>query len=237
MLHAHAFSLPRPHRPMPPQHPRRLPYERDGLCVVRTFLPPADFALLRDECRRLRGKMKREKNSMATGRVGCFIDRRSPTHQLLTSAAVRARVARLVGQPVELSDCPIELRSYRKGAQMPWHRDDQLYDHAQCEVVICVDNDTDSRTEWIDAQGRQRAEWTPPNMALLVRGGATGAAHRVTPVKRGERTILKMVWAAPGSTPLPSFCDHLDALPGLRARVRRSVERGRHRSGKRRTAR
>lgn len=230
---------------MPHSSRRPLPYEQDGLCVVRSFLAQAEFERVRDACRRLRRKMKREKDSMATGRVGCFIDRRTDIHQILTSEVVRARVSRLVGQPMELSAYPIELRSYPVGAQMPWHHDDQLYDRAQCEVVICVDNDSDSRTEWIDASGEHTAEWTPPNMALLVRGGDSGAAHRVTPVKRGERTILKMVWAVPGSTPLPAFYDYFDSLPGLRRKVRRGMERTRaggrarpaHRAGRRKSGR
>ncbi len=208
-------------------HPRVLPYERDGLCVVQTFLAPATFEQVRADCRRLRAKMRLEKHSMATGRVGCFVDKRSVTHRLLTSEAVRAKVSKRVGRPMEPSAYPIELRSYRVGAQMPWHRGDQLLDRAQCEVVICVDNDSDSRTEWIDAGGEHTAKWTPPNMALLVRGGDTGAAHRVTPLKRGERTILKMVWVVPGSTPLPAFYDYFDALPGLRSKVRKGIERSR----------
>ena len=148
------------------------------------------------------------------------------------SDAVRAKVARLVGQPMEPSVHPIELRSYGVGAEMTWHRDDQLYDQAQCEVVLCLDNTSDSRTEWIDAGGQSVAEWTPPNMALLVRGGETGAAHRVLPLKRGTRTILKMVWAVPGSTPLPAFYEHFDAFPGLRRKVLRGLQkpdRGRRR--------
>lgn len=207
--------------------PVQTPYIRDGARVVRHFLPPPDFERLRERCRRLRPKLKREKSSMAVGRVGCVVDRRSEVHRLLCSEAVRARVSALVGAPVEASPCPIELRSYRVGAEMRWHRDDQLYTRPQCELVLCVENSSDSRTEWIDASGTHSAEWTPPNTALLVRGGETGAAHRVTAVRRGERTILKMVWMMPESTPLPAFFEHFDAFPGLRRKVRRGLERPR----------
>lgn len=210
---------------MLPVSRRPLPYIRDGVCTARAFLPQADFEQVRDDCRRLHRKMKREKNSVASGRMGCFVDRRSQTHRVLTSEAVLARVSRLVGQPMEMSAHPIELRCYRVGAEMTWHRDDQLYNQAQCELVLCLHNSSDSRTEWIDAKGEHFAEWTPPNTALLVRGGDTGAAHRVTPLKRGERTILKMVWAVPGSTPLPAFYEHFDALPGLRRKVRRGLQK------------
>ena len=211
--------------------PRRPPpYVRDGVCLSRAFLTEAEFAQVRDDCRRLHRKMKREKNSVASGRMGCFVDRRSETHRVLTSTSVVERVARLVGQPMEASPHPIELRCYRVGAEMTWHRDDQLYDAAQCELVLCLQNSSDSVTEWVDGEGQQLSEWTRPNTALLVRAGDTGAAHRVTPLKRGERTILKMVWAVPGSTPLPAFFEHFDAFPGLRRKVRRGLQgRGRGR--------
>ena len=217
---------------MSARHRTLLPYVRDGICVVPRFLPDSDFARVQEDCRRLRARMKREKDSIATGRMGCFVDRRSETHALLTSGTVLDRVSRIVGQPMTPSDCPIELRAYRVGAHMVWHRDDQLYDVAQCEVVICLDNTSDSRTEWTDANGDPFDVWTSPNTALLVRGGETGAPHRVTPLKRGERTILKMVWTVPDSTPLPAFFEHLDAFPGLRRRVRKGLERSK--SGKRR---
>ena len=214
---------------MPP-HPRRpTPYARDGVCMVRAFLPADDFARIQEDCRRLRGRLKPERDAMAIGRVGCFLDRRSETHRLLTSAAVEAEVSRRVGQPMAPSTYPIELRSYRVGAEMAWHQDDQLYAEPQCELVLCLDNDSDSRTEWVDAQGERFTEWTPPNAALLVRGGTTGASHRVTPLRRGARTILKMVWTVPGSEPLPELYSHLDSLPGLRRKVRRTLTRGERR--------
>lgn len=199
--------------------------------MVRRFLSEEAFAAVRAECRRLRGRSKRERGSLAVGRLGCFVDRRSETHRLLTAAPVADQIARLVGRPMEPSAYPIELRSYGVGAEMAWHRDDQLYEDPQCELVLCLDNDSDSRTEWVDAQGVRAAEWTPPNVALLVRGGETGAAHRVTPLRRGERTILKMVWTVPGSPARPALTDHLDSLPGLRRRDRRRVVGGRSRSG------
>ena len=45
------------------------------------------------------------------------------------------------------------------------------------------------------------------------------------PLKRGTRTILKMVWAVPGSTPLPAFYEHFDAFPGLRRKVLRGLQK------------
>ena len=65
---------------------------------------------------------------------------------------------------------------------------------AQCELVLCLDNDSDSRTEWIDAKGDQHLRVDAAELGPAVRAGDTGAAHRVIPLKTGERTILKMAW-------------------------------------------
>ena len=210
---------------------RSTPYSRDGVAFIAEFLPAADFTKVRDDCRSLRGGMKLEKDSIAIGRMGRYVDSRSAAHKLLTSSPVVERVSRLVGGEVEPSEYPIELRSYRAGSGMDWHQDDQLYEDAQCELVLCLDNDSDSRTEWIDAKGDQHSEWTPPNSALLVRAGDTGAAHRVIPLKTGERTILKMVWTVPGSAKLDSFYEHIDSLPGLRGKGLKQASAGGNRKG------
>ena len=217
---------------------RILRYTRDGVIFVPRFLPEADLAAVQADCRSLRGGMKAEKGSIAVKRLRRCVDRRSETHRRLTSPATIQRVAALLGCPMTPSQHPIELRSYRAGSGMNWHRDDQLYADPQCELVLCLDNTSDSRTEWIDASGEHRAEWTPPGSALLIRAGSSGAAHRVIPLKRGERTILKMVWTVPGSAMLDTFYDQVGALPGVRSRLLKQVEAGRKgRGGKRRRRR
>jgi hypothetical protein len=52
-----------------------------------------------------------------------------------------------------------------------------------------LENTSDSVTEWVDASGTLREQWTEPNSVLALR--AVGALHQVLPVKRGERSIVK----------------------------------------------
>ncbi|MEL6341955.1 MAG: hypothetical protein AAFV53_02405 [Myxococcota bacterium] len=212
---------------------KSLQYLRDGVLFLPSFLPTADFEMVQAECRKMRGGMKPEKGSLAVGRMGRYVDRRSNTYTLFTAETIIRRMSRLVGSPMVPSAYPIELRAYRAGSGMEWHQDDPLYEDPQCELVLCLDNNSDSRTEWIDASGARTAEWTPPNAALLIRAGDAGPPHRVTPLKTGERMILKMVWARPGSPRLASFYEHIDSLPGLRDRHRKQANPGRDgRSGK-----
>ena len=197
-------------------------YSRDGVVLIPNFLPGDVFTSIVQDTRRLRSQLKPEKGSMAVGRLGRVLDSRSDAHQCLTSTTVSERLNRYIGSPEKpfiASEYPIELRVYREGSGMEWHVDDLLYDQPQCEMVLVLENSSDSSTEFIDAAGVLHSEWTPPNSALLVRAG--GAQHRVQPLRRGERTILKMVWQPDGAARREDrFHTHLDSMPGLRAKQR-----------------
>lgn len=191
-------------------------YQRNGgVLYYENFLPPSAFEAVRRECRALRGQMRAEKDSIALRRLGVCIDRRSLTHTSLMSAEIAARLARLTGTPtLEPSEFPAELRHYGCGSMMDWHKDDMLYNPPQTEVIFTLENSADCFTEWIGPEGQRECVWTEPNSVLLVRAGADGPSHRVTPVKRGERTILKLVFHEPGCEKMPSFYDHINSFPG-----------------------
>ena len=76
---------------------------------------------------------------------------------------------------------------------MAWHRDETLFAIPQLELVLTLRNSSDSSTEWIDAAGQLCSTRTEANSLLAVLAG--GALHRVTPVRRGERDIVKVVFA------------------------------------------
>ena len=76
---------------------------------------------------------------------------------------------------------------------MAWHRDEVLFAVPQLELVLTLRNSSDSCTEWIDSDGQLCRAETEANSLLAVRAG--GALHRVTPVRRGERDIVKVVFA------------------------------------------
>jgi len=197
-------------------------YDQDGAMFVSNFLPRQNFEHLQRECRQLRSKFKPEKNSIAVERVGVVMDSRSFSHGFLTSQPTIETINGIVQAPVPLtaSSFPVEVRLYTAGAGMAWHQDDQLFEQPQCELVLTVTNDSDSETEWIDARGICRSEWTRPNSALLVKAGEQGALHRATTLHRGERMIIKAVYVEQGSSPTDKFWSNLDSFPGLRERMR-----------------
>ena len=105
---------------------------------------------------------------------------------------VAERISGLVGQSVFPADVPVEYRVYPGGSSMEWHQDVALYTEPQYELVFTLENSSDSQTQWQDDAGRRRGGWTEPNSVLMVR--AEHVVHRVTPVTRGERSIVKFVY-------------------------------------------
>ena len=95
---------------------------------------------------------------------------------------------------MEPADFPVELRRYPVGSSMGWHKDEVLYEEPQLEVVLTLENTSDSQTRWERADGSVRGAWLPPNSLLLVK--AEGATHGVTTVRRGDRLIAKFVLTA-----------------------------------------
>ena len=105
------------------------------------------------------------------------------------------RLRRICGdERLEPADFPVELRRYPVGSSMGWHKDEVLYDEPQLEVVLTLENTSDSQTRWERADGSVRGTWLPPNSLLLVK--AEGATHGVTTVRRGDRLIAKFVLTA-----------------------------------------
>jgi hypothetical protein len=58
--------------------------------------------------------------------------------------------------------------------------------------VYTVWNTSDSKTEYVDHWGITHSVHTEPNSIMLVRAG--GYKHRVLPVEKGKRHILKIAY-------------------------------------------
>jgi len=170
---------------------------------------PPQFEAASKECAQLRGRLRSERSAIAVGRLGAYLPARAaraPQNaltplqpecllaRLFAAPSVAARLSAVTGQALSLSDYPLELRLYGPGAGMAWHRDEQLFAVPQVELVLTLWNSSDSATEWQDAAGRLRSQRTESNSVLALR--ALGPHHRVLPVARGERAIVKVVFSA-----------------------------------------
>ena len=169
------------------------PGMREGLVCAADVLAPEELRAVTREARGLAPAARPIEGPYGQGRLWAAFPADSAAAALLCCDALAARVSAWVHEPVLAATAlGVELRVYRRGAEMAWHTDELLFAAPQYELVLTLWNDSDSRTEWVDADGRTRSEWTRPGSALLVR--AESAAHRVTPVTRGERAVLKVVF-------------------------------------------
>ena len=104
-----------------------------GIAVIRNFLPPDEHARVVAEVKAASKSLKPETNSLAVGRsVAPLFASDSAVVELFGEAAssTAQHISRVVGRELvsaPLADFPPELRVYRKGARMEWHRDDLIY--------------------------------------------------------------------------------------------------------------
>lgn len=187
------------------QRPRKAP----AIVYLPNFLHPDDAETVLQEYRRLSVKLRPELNTVAVGRQGCYLPPNSPSVAILSSQEVSAALSERLRTtaPLFASDFPMELRAYGSGAHMPWHKDEQLYDLPQWECIYTVENSSDSVTQWRDDSGDLFEQRTDPNSLLAVLAEAWD--HRVTPVKRGTRCIVKFAMTT-SRNQLPAFRANLD---------------------------
>ena len=153
------------------------------LIYIRNLLSSEEYSKIREICGTVIPCMKRDSSSEVvryryTFGADDYVSR------------VFSGLRDLPGSPTNSTS--VEYRYYGVGGMMDWHRDTQLYDVPQYELVFTVDNTSDSETQWIDERsGELRSLRTEPNSLMIVRAG--GVLHRVTPVSRGGRSIIKFV--------------------------------------------
>jgi len=165
--------------------------ETFGLRYIEDFFPEEVYLQIRNECLKLKKKLKEEKNSIAVGRIGTTLSEDHPISQICNS---NMTIQKLKLPPnVIPSDTPVEYRLYPKGGQMDWHKDTVLYTKPQYEMVYTVNNTSDSKTLWYDSKsGQVNSVSTKPNSMIVVK--ADDIQHAVSEVTTGERGILKFAY-------------------------------------------
>ena len=85
---------------------------------------------------------------------------------------------------------PIELRMYPTGSNgMRWHMDTSMFSPDCFEVVLTLENTSDSKFLY-DLMFTKEVEPKPNTLAIVK---PVSVFHKVTPVTKGYRTILKFV--------------------------------------------
>ncbi|GAB5370647.1 hypothetical protein AAMO2058_001510900 [Amorphochlora amoebiformis] len=190
--------------------PRRSnPYfKKGGVVYIEDFLPREKFEKIQEEVSRLEPDFRKEVGSIARGREGMVAPKNSCVHSILTSKEVTQQIVKEIGTKVFPADFPIEIRRYTFGGRMRWHEDDILYAKPQFEAILTVENKGSlSKTEWFQNDGTISSVSSRPNSLLVIKAGEI--RHRVTPVLRGRRTIVKCIF----TTTLKKAPDFQDQMP------------------------
>ena len=103
------------------------------------------------------------------------------------------KIKNVINKNIKRSDFPIEFRIYPEGSSgMKCHKDTLLYDKPQYEMVYTIENESDSYTNWYSYFGWNNKIYTKPNSLIIVK--AQGNIHCVSPVNKGFRKILKLIY-------------------------------------------
>lgn len=107
-------------------------------------------------------------------------------------------------------DFPIEYREYPNGSSgMRWHQDVSLFSPDCLEVVLTLENNSDSKFQW--KENNKIKEIKPKRNTLVIVKPQT-VFHRVTPVK-GNRKILKFIVQFKDSKKTNIYYDQINNCP------------------------
>jgi hypothetical protein len=103
----------------------------------------------------------------------------------------------VVGPEFKVSrQIPVEYRMYPTGScGMDWHADQKITKGDYYEAILTLTNDSDSVFQYRNWLGLPVTVSCPPGRLVLVR--PNGPSHRVTPVTKGSREILKFLIIVP----------------------------------------
>ena len=114
-------------------------------------------------------------------------------NEIFYSENIINKIETIINNKIKKSNFPIEYRIYPKGSEgMKCHKDTLLYNKPQYEVVFTIENETDSYTNWYSYLGWNNKIYTKPNSLIIVK--AQENIHCVSPITKGYRTILKLIY-------------------------------------------
>ena len=162
-----------------------------GFKYIENFFSEEDFAKIKHECYKLSHYLTEEKNTTAENRISTIVSDDNKIAKLCNSETAKKKLK--IPENTSPADVPIELRKYKIGGAMDWHKDTVLYTKPQYEMVYTVHNTSDSKTMWYDPDKRKVHEIeTKPNSMIVVK--ADDVQHCVSPVTKGDRSIIKFAY-------------------------------------------
>jgi hypothetical protein len=167
------------------------------ILYIKNVLSYDEFSIINKECINIYPKLILD-NSMAKNRLHVIIPKNNIIEKIFYGNKFINLLKNNMGLNIKPSKLlPIEFRYYGINSSMDWHRDQiinkNIYNCPQIEVVYTVHNKSDSKTEWInDKNGYINEVYSVPNSIMITQGNSS--FHRVTPIKNGNRSIIKIAY-------------------------------------------
>ena len=161
---------------------------KNDIYYIEDFFTPNEFEIITKHLKTISRKdLKNEKFRLVSPLNNTKIS------NILYSQHTINKINKIVGKKLFKSDFPIEYRIYpTKSPGMQCHTDTLLYNLPQYEAVLTINNTSDSYTTWYSYNKEEHKIYTKPNSLLLVK--AKGNRHCVSPINKGERTIMKYIY-------------------------------------------
>jgi len=161
---------------------------KNDIYYIEDFFTPNEFEIITNHLKTISRKdLKNEKFRLVSTLNNTTIS------NIIYSQQNINKINKIVGKKLFKSEFPIEYRIYpKKSPGMHCHTDTLLYDLPQYEAVLTINNTSDSYTTWYSYNNKEHKIYTKPNSLLLVK--AKGNRHCVSPINKGERTIMKYIY-------------------------------------------
>jgi len=132
------------------------------------------------------------KDNRTPGRKTICINKSHDINKLIFNPKFIKYLENIISTKLKKTSYPVEYRKYFTGSNgIHWHKDKLLFTEPQFELVLTIDNTSDSVTQWKEESGKQHSIKTKPNSIIMVK--ADSALHKVTKIKSGERYIVKYI--------------------------------------------
>ena len=183
----------------------------NSLFIIENFYKEKDFINIRENLKNFNKLYNDER--IPSRKTICFKDKKKHQnlYRLIYNSSLKKFIKKLDKRKMILPSFPIEYRKYEnKSIGMNWHKDLALYSGEYFEAVLTIDNYSDSNFEFI-YNNKNYIIKTQPNMLILVKPNTI--IHRVTPLNRGFRTILKYVITFNDNKETSVFQENFDKCP------------------------
>lgn len=164
----------------------------DSLWIYNNFYSDNDFKKIQKYCSLLKLKNDKRNNNRLT--LCLNQNKHKKLYNLIYNKKFISFINSIKESNLDLNSTPtypIEYRKYFNGSKgMDWHQDTSLFYPDAFEIVLTLNNNSDSKFSW---QTNNKIESINPKSNTLVVVKPMTISHNVSPINIGERTILKFI--------------------------------------------